>query len=315
MNNLLTWINNPIRSMFLVPIFLVAGISISHVVAWYDITNPFSWAIYLSVAIEIGAITALIAATQKIKGGVWFMFGVVTFVQMIGNIFYSYKEIEQNGELFIAWVELMSPIFELFGTEPTDIIAHKRWLAILSGGLLPIISLTSLHFFVKYEKTEEVIENYRDLEIASLMDLETTLEKEEQEEDKPKLKRGRKRKEIIKDQQIIDNDLSWLDEVSTEEKENVEDEISQKDIDVPLSTETTENELFIEQKENIEDEIILGEIEGDINVPFGEVITEELTEKFVNPFNDEENIITTTTKKPQKLTYTKKSSNVSWSKL
>ena len=316
MNNLLTWIKeNPIRSMFLVPIFLVAGISISHVVAWYDITNPFSWAIYLSVAIEIGAITALIAATQKIKGGVWFMFGVVTFVQMIGNIFYSYKEIDPNGELFIAWVELMSPIFELFGTEPTDIIAHKRWLAILSGGLLPIISLTSLHFFVKYEKTEEVIENYRDLEIASLMDLETTLEKEEQEEDKPKLKRGRKRKEIIKDQQIIDNDLSWLDEVSTEEKENVEDEISQKDIDVPLSTETTENELFIEQKENIEDEIILGEIEGDINVPFGEVITEELTEKFVNPFNDEENIITTTTKKPQKLTYTKKSSNVSWSKL
>jgi hypothetical protein len=210
----------------------------------------------------------------------------------------------------------MSPIFELFGTEPTDIIAHKRWLAILSGGLLPIISLTSLHFFVKYEKTEEkIIENDRDLEIVSLMDLETTLEKEEQEEDKPKLKRGRKRKEIIKDQQIIDNDLSWLDEVSTEEKENVEDEISQKDIDVPLSTETTENELFIEQKENIEDEIILGEIEGDINVPFGEVITEELTEKFVNPFNDEENIITTTTKKPQKLTYTKKSSNVSWSKL
>ena len=71
--------------MFLVPIFLVAGISISHVVAWYDITNPFSWAIYLSIAIEIGAITALIAATQKIKGGVWFMFGLVTFVQMVGN--------------------------------------------------------------------------------------------------------------------------------------------------------------------------------------------------------------------------------------
>ena len=140
MNNLLKWIkDNPIRSMFLVPIFLVAGISISHVVAWYDITNPFSWAIYLSVAIEIGAITALIAATQKIKGGVWFMFGLVTFVQMIGNIFYSYKEIDANGDLFKAWVELMSPIFEIFGTEPTDVISHKRWLAILGGGLLPII--------------------------------------------------------------------------------------------------------------------------------------------------------------------------------
>jgi hypothetical protein len=215
MNNLLTWIkDNPIRSMFLVPIFLVAGISISHVVAWYDITNPFSWAIYLSVAIEIGAITALIAATQKIKGGVWFMFGLVTFVQMVGNIFYSYKEIDPNGELFIAWVELTSPIFELFGTEPTDIISHKRWLAILGGGLLPIISLTSLHFFVKYEKSEKVIENDRDLEIVSLMDLETL----EKEETKPKTKRGRKKKEVVEEPQLLNEEKEgniiddWLDQ-------------------------------------------------------------------------------------------------------
>ena len=200
MNNLFTWIkNNPIRSMFLVPIFLVAGISISHVVAWYDITNPFSWAIYLSIAIEIGAITALIAATQRIKGGVWFMFGLVTFVQMVGNIFYSYKEIDPTGELFISWVELTSPIFELFGTEPTDIISHKRWLAILGGGLLPVISLTSLHFFVKYEEPEKPVtndpQNDRDLEITSLIDLDTILEKEEEE--KPKVKRGRKKKELV----------------------------------------------------------------------------------------------------------------------
>jgi hypothetical protein len=200
MNNLFTWIkNNPIRSMFLIPIFLVAGISISHVVAWYDITNPISWAIYLSIAIEIGAITALIAATQRIKGGVWFMFGLVTFVQMVGNIFYSYKEIDPTGELFISWVELTSPIFELFGTEPTDIISHKRWLAILGGGLLPVISLTSLHFFVKYEEPQKPVtidpQNVRDLEIASLMDLDTILEKEEEE--KPKVKRGRKKKELV----------------------------------------------------------------------------------------------------------------------
>jgi hypothetical protein len=239
MKNLLTWIKeNPIRSMFLVPIFLVAGISISHVVAWYDITNPFSWAIYLSVAIEIGAITALIAATQKIKGGVWFMFGLVTFVQMVGNIFYSYKEIDPNGELFIAWVELTSPIFELFGTEPTDIIAHKRWLAILGGGLLPVISLTSLHFFVKYEEpVKPNFENDRDLEIVSLMDLETTLEKEEQEENKPKSKRGRKRKEVVEEQPKVENKEVELPEPTEpftddeETKENVEDEI------IPISLE------------------------------------------------------------------------------
>jgi hypothetical protein len=99
--------------------------------------------------------TALVAATNKIKGGVWFMFGVVTLVQMVGNVFYSYKEIDSEGELFKSWVELSSPFWEMLGTSATDTIALKRWLAVLSGGLLPIISLTSLHFFVNYESAEK----------------------------------------------------------------------------------------------------------------------------------------------------------------
>lgn len=271
MNNLFTWIkNNPIRSMFLVPIFLVAGISISHVVAWYDITNPISWAIYLSIAIEIGAITALIAATQRIKGGVWFMFGVVTFVQMVGNIFYSYKEIDPNGELFKSWVELTSPIFEMFGTEPTDIIAHKRWLAILGGGLLPVISLTSLHFFVKYEEPEKPnFENDRDLEIVSLMDLETTLEKEEQEEEKPKVKRGRKKKEVVEDQPKV---------VDTE-------------VDLPKPIEPIETD---------EPEMSWFDVLGSLN-------NEETKEGEEKEVEDEVSTITTTTSsnRPLKLTYTK----------
>lgn len=165
MKKIWEWIKlNPNRAMFLVPILLVAGISISHVVSWYNLANPISWAIYLSIAIEIGAMTALVAATNKIKGGVWFMFGLVTFIQMIGNIFFSYKEIDANGDLFKSWVELTSPVWDAFGTDITDIVSLKRWLAFLEGGLLPIISLTSLHFFIKYEdnkpdSTKELLED------------------------------------------------------------------------------------------------------------------------------------------------------------
>jgi len=148
------WISvkeHPNRAMFLIPIILVAGISISHVVSWYNIANPISWAIYLSIAIEVGAMTALVAATNKIKGGVWFMFGLITFIQMIGNIFYSYKQIDANGELFKSWMELTGPVWEMLGSKANDVIAMKRWLAFLEGGLLPVISLTSLHFFTKYD--------------------------------------------------------------------------------------------------------------------------------------------------------------------
>jgi hypothetical protein len=165
MKKILNWIKeNPNRTMFLLPIILVAGISISHVVSWYDIANPISWAIYLSIAIEIGAMTALVAATNRIKGGVWFMFGLITMIQMIGNIFYTFKEIDANGELFKSWVELTGPVWEMVGSDPSDVTAMKRWLSFLEGGLLPIISLTSLHFFVKYDKgkkdtTKELLED------------------------------------------------------------------------------------------------------------------------------------------------------------
>ena len=152
--------------MFLLPIILVAGISISHVVSWYDIANPYNWAIYLSIAIEIGAITALVAVTNKIKGGIWFMFGLVTFIQMVGNIFYSFKEIDEASELFKSWVELTGPIWEMMGTDIDDTTGMKRWLAFLEGGLLPVISLTSLHFFVKYENPQEVIDNTEEKEVV-----------------------------------------------------------------------------------------------------------------------------------------------------
>jgi hypothetical protein len=149
------WIkNNPIRTLFLIPILLVAAISISHVVTWYSIANPINWAIYLSIAIEVGAMTALVAATNKVRGGVWFMFGLVTFIQMVGNIYFSFKEIDTSGELWLSWIDLTTPVWEMVGTDLNDTLALKRWLAFLEGGLLPIISLTSLHFFVKYDSTE-----------------------------------------------------------------------------------------------------------------------------------------------------------------
>jgi len=75
---------------------------------------------------------------------------------MIGNIFFSFKEIDSNGDLFKSWVELTGPMWEMIGSDPTDLVSMKRWLAFLEGGLLPVISLTSLHFFVKYDESKKI---------------------------------------------------------------------------------------------------------------------------------------------------------------
>ena len=137
---------------FLVPILAVAGVSISHVTTWYGLSNPLSWAIYLSVGIEIAALSAVAAISAKMGKKVYIPFGIVTLIQFIGNIFFAYQYIDINSEQFKDWVELVDPVVSYLGVESGDPIGHKRFLALFAGGMLPIISLSFLHMLVKFEE-------------------------------------------------------------------------------------------------------------------------------------------------------------------
>jgi hypothetical protein len=151
------WFNRNHRTLiistFLIPIITVAVVSISHVTKWYGISNPFIWAAYLSIGIEIAALSALAAISANMGKNAYFPFGIVTLIQFIGNIYYTYFFIEIDSKSFISWVELVSPLIEFIGVESTDLVGHKRFLAVFSGGMLPLISLSFLHMLVKF--TEE----------------------------------------------------------------------------------------------------------------------------------------------------------------
>lgn len=140
---------------FLVPILAVAGVSISHVTTWYSLSNPLSWAIYLSVGIEIAALSALAAISAKMGKKVYFPFGIVTLIQFIGNIFFAYQYINVDSQPFKDWVDLVDPLVSYLGVDSGDMIGHKRFLALFSGGMLPIISLSFLHMLVKFEEDEK----------------------------------------------------------------------------------------------------------------------------------------------------------------
>jgi len=141
-----------IATSFTIPILLVAFVSISHVTTFYGLTNPFSWAIYLSVAIEIAALGALAGISANMGRFVYVPFLIVTFIQFVGNVFFAYSFIDPAGDLFKQWVELAGPLLETFGVDITDMLAQKRWLALISGGMLPLISLTFAHMLVKYSE-------------------------------------------------------------------------------------------------------------------------------------------------------------------
>ena len=157
------WLNQNFKALiiaaFLIPIITVAIVSISHVTKWYGISNPVSWAVYLSIGIEIAALSALAAISANMGKKVYFPFAVVTLIQFIGNIFFAYTYIDINGQSFKDWVDLVSPLTELMGVDPTDLVGNKRFLAFFAGGMLPIISLSFLHMLVKFTEEDRLKED------------------------------------------------------------------------------------------------------------------------------------------------------------
>jgi len=119
-------LKNIITISFIIPILLVAFVSISHVTTFYGISNPMSWAIYLSVAVEIAAISALAGLSVNMGRFIYIPFGIVTIVQFIGNVFFSFNYINESSEIFKNWVDMTAAILEPIGIEPTDMSAHKR---------------------------------------------------------------------------------------------------------------------------------------------------------------------------------------------
>jgi hypothetical protein len=155
----MNWIEKNLRKViyiaFLIPILLVALVSISHVTKWYGISNPTSWSIYLSVAVEIAALSTLAAIAARMGRKVYFPFAIVTLIQFIGNVFFAYQFIDIASQSFKDWVDLVSPLVQYLGIESGDFVGHKRFLAFFAGGMLPIISLSFLHMLVKFEEEEK----------------------------------------------------------------------------------------------------------------------------------------------------------------
>lgn len=160
--NILKYIKHNYRTItlasYLLPILFSVVVSLAHVVAFWEITNPFSWAIFLSIAIEVAVLTSI--AASRLSNKAWIPFIIVTFVQIIGNIFYSFTEINVDGRLFKSWVEMVDPIYQWFGSAGNDIMLHKRVIA-MSGAFIPLIAIVGFNFFI-----HAVRMNPKDLEIG-----------------------------------------------------------------------------------------------------------------------------------------------------
>ena len=143
------WVNGFIIGTFVMLYVLVSLISTIHVIDFFELSNPRGMAIALAVAFEVGAaasLASLVTLEKMNKTLVWALFITITGMQMQGNMYYAY----QNLENFTAWVEL----FNLIEWEP---LAQKRLLAAVSGAILPLVALGFIKSLVDYIKPDSEV--------------------------------------------------------------------------------------------------------------------------------------------------------------
>jgi hypothetical protein len=252
----MNWFQKNFKSLiyvaFLVPILTVAFVSISHVTKWYGLSNPVTWSIYLSIGIEIAALSALAAISAQMGRKVYFPFAIVTLIQFIGNIFFAYQYINIDSQAFKDWIDLVDPLVSFMGVESGDIVGHKRFLALFSGGMLPIISLSFLHMLVKFEEDDRKNKNTETPVLPENLDIEEISKvagKMEAELEKEKYNPTKEELELLEQKlrEINENKFKSL-----EVQEPVEDIVmEEKTIEIPQTVIDSPENLIVKEPEEI----------------------------------------------------------------
>jgi hypothetical protein len=252
----MNWFQKNFKSLiyvaFLVPILTVAFVSISHVTKWYGLSNPVTWSIYLSIGIEIAALSALAAISAQMGRKVYFPFAIVTIIQFIGNIFFAYQYINVDSQAFKDWIDLVDPLVSFMGVESGDIVGHKRFLALFSGGMLPIISLSFLHMLVKFEEDDRKNKNTEIPALPENLDIEKISKvagKMEAELEKEKYNPTKEELELLEQKlrEINENKFKSL-----EVQEPVEDIVmEEKTIEIPQTVIESPENLIVKEPEEI----------------------------------------------------------------
>jgi len=286
------WVQRNLKSIivtaFVIPILLVAFVSISHVTSFYGISNPFAWAVYLSIAVEIAALSALAGVSVKLGKFIYFPFILVTFIQFVGNLFFSFSFIEESSEIFKQWMEMAGPLFEPMGVEITDVPTHKLILALFSGGLLPIISLTFAHMLVVYSNRETETTPIPVIDVEDLSRKAGIIERENKKEEEINISPT--------DVQKLDQ---YLKEIQSKKFGNqVETEQKNEEILQPKEVILEEpKEILSEEKIIIEEPLYIDEV---VEEPSNEelIVEDQTVEELRDKLADDSGI--------KRLTYTKR---------
>ena len=177
--------------LFAILYLIVAFSSFWHAIEFFALTNHSWMSIILAFAFEVGQAAVLLAiltsAKDRSKFTPWILMCILTLVQIIGNVYSSYKYIMLNASENLRYFK--EPIFiwtDLPDAQATVIITY------ISSAILPLCALLLTSMITNYledngkDDEGETEEDKLEEEIEEKPEEEIQEEKPEEEiEDKP----------------------------------------------------------------------------------------------------------------------------------
>ena len=228
---------------------ITAFSSFFHAVEFFELSNVTWMGIILALAFEIGQASVLMSiltsSQDRKKYTPWILMCILTLVQIIGNVYSSYKYIMLNSPENLKYFK--EPIFiwtQLPDAEATVIITY------VSAAILPIVALLMTSMITNY-LSDQSEETNALVDVSEKEQENTNIElkdKDEQYEED-----GHHEGEGLRDKQVIDNLNATLDnrdeEINNLKKEldNLRNNKTQFD-DEKLDVKTNEDETVVKDE-------------------------------------------------------------------
>lgn len=140
---------------FILTILIASFASLFHVRGFWLITNDFFWATSLAFATGLGIIGSMMAS--RYTAWTYVSFFVIIIMELFGNVYDAFRYIDVNSANFIAWRQLIEPIFQMVyyvdeGKTIPDII-YMRWIASIQGSFIPVLVAIIFHMWMKVRKS------------------------------------------------------------------------------------------------------------------------------------------------------------------
>ena len=274
--------------LFAILYLIVAFSSFFHACAFFGLANNDWMSIILAFAFEVGQAAVLFSllTSTKDRGRImpWVLMIMFTLVQVIGNVYSSYKYIITNSVENLRYFK--EPIF--IWTDLPDAQANVI-IVYLVGALLPIAALLLTSMITNY-LTDQSADNNSPIfvpEITSENVTNNPIEIKDEPDGPPEGEGLSERQEIENLNATIDNRDEEIDNLKKEleklknDKENTQQELSKSNVGFTEITE--ENTTTKDKSDNVEQSVDTDENQVEAESSITEDLEQDNNEKTLKP--------------------------------